>query len=125
MICDDDRGGDMEMKQVEGFERKALKVSEVGYFTYHLWVDGVGKFYVRIIDNDQGGKFSDLLYSVEGYADIRNSVDSIKPEGYKLPNMKEKASGNNNDGGFLKAKNKGSHLDILLFLIIFLLLSPY
>jgi hypothetical protein len=93
----------MKIKQIEEFEGKAKKVSENGSLAYQLWVDGDGKLYARIVKNDQSGMFTDLLYSVEEYAFLRNSVRSISPEGYSFSNMKEKTSGNNNDGGFLKA----------------------
>lgn len=69
---------------------------------YHLWVDNGGSFYVQITKNSDGGTFSPWLFSVAEYASNRKGTID-KPFGLDQTNGGERKSGNNNDGGFLKA----------------------
>lgn len=80
----------------------APKLGGAGTLKYQLWVNDSGNLYVKITENSEGGTASSLLFSVAEYAPARNkSID--KPCGLDLARGAERKSGNNDDGGFLKA----------------------
>lgn len=90
------------MRQIHITNNEAPKLGGTGTLRYQLWVDDVGSFYVQVTENSDKGSFSALLFSVAEYAPVRNkSID--KPCGLDLARGAERKSGNNDDGGFLKA----------------------
>jgi hypothetical protein len=80
----------------------APKIGGVGTLEYQLWVDDGGSFYVQITKNSDGGRLSPWLFSVAEYASNRKGTIG-KPFGLDEANGGERKSGNNNDGGFLRA----------------------
>lgn len=92
------------MKQIPSYIGSARKVSNTGHIKYTLWLDGEGYLYVQFIENNNAGTLSDLLFSVKDCASIINNESSIGyPRGYDLKCGGFRESGNNDDGGFLKA----------------------
>ena len=95
----------MKLKQIASFNGKAPKLRHGGYISYQLWVDDVGKFYVRLEDNTLLGTFSNLLFPVSKYAASRNSNKRINQlMGYDLnQNYLLTHPSDRNNAGFLKA----------------------
>ena len=90
--------------ELKSFKAKAPKVGGIGYVEYCLWVDSKGRLYVEILENEERGTFTDLVYPVAKYAEFSNSPYAIKiSDAFSVKNMKETKSVNNNDAGFLKA----------------------
>ena len=89
--------------ELKSFKAKAPKVGGIGYVEYCLWVDSKGRLYVEILENEERGTFTDLVYPVAKYAEFRNSENAIKlTDAFSVKNMKETRSINSNDAGFLK-----------------------
>jgi hypothetical protein len=91
------------MKRINTEKLSAQKIGGKGEIEYCLWVSNMGELYVQLESND-GGTFSNLLFSVTKYAAFRNDQAPItEVEGYDLNNGRTIPSSNNNDSAFLKA----------------------
>lgn len=99
---------EMQFTEVKGYIGIAEKIKTADHIKYKLWFDENNKLYVQMVENEDGGSFSTLAFSVVRYAPRRHSRNVLKGlEGYNLITGKlEERNDNeedNNNGAFLKA----------------------
>ena len=82
----------------------ARKLEGSGLLRYSVWEDKNGAQYVQIVENDEAGTFSRLLFSVDGYGPVRTQRAKLKDvQGVDLQTGMEEPVSDNNVGAFLKA----------------------
>ncbi len=92
------------MRKLTNFTGKAEKIQGHDNIEYCLWFDKDGEAYVQMINNENSGTYSSLLFSVSKYAALKdknkkiNIVEGIDPETKKLERCDD-----NNNGAFIKA----------------------
>lgn len=95
------------MKKINGFNGRAKKIKGDGYLEYELWVNEVGDFFVRILNNDvdtnSPGTHSKYFIPIKKYAKSRYSKNPISNITSLDLQGKEKELTNSNNGAFLKA----------------------
>ena len=91
------------MNKINTTKLLAKKLSGQDEIEYCLWVGDGGELYVQFKTNE-GGTFSNILFSVMKYASLRNDAGKIIDiEGVDLKSGETVQSCNNNDSAFLKA----------------------
>lgn len=92
------------MKKIESCVVSAPKLSNNGSIKYCMWVDDTGSLYVQMVENEESGTFSNLLFSVSKYQSKRRSDKAIGTlEAYDIKNNTIVVVNDNNNGAFLKA----------------------
>lgn len=96
------------MKKIQNYTAKANKERGDGTVEYCLWVDDCGNLYVQfvenVIDTQEPGSYTALLYPVSQYAHLWDSSSAIpQPTGYDTNSNGWKIGEGNNNPGFLKA----------------------
>jgi hypothetical protein len=89
------------MKKINTVNLSAKRMSGNGEVKYCLWVNKEGELYIQLQENEEGGTFSSILFSVQKY--VHNMDETSNLFGFDLNSGKEVRSKNRNDPAFLKA----------------------
>lgn len=92
------------MKRIGNYDAVAPKLSGNGQITYRLWVNGDGILFLELVDNENEGTFSDLLFPVSEYAHLRNDDAALgELRGFNRASGELEPAKDNNNGAFVKA----------------------
>ena len=94
----------IQIKKIKSYIAKARKVSGIGEVEYCLWVDDLGRLYVELVNNEESGTYTPLVYRIADYVDSYKNEAALKiKKTYNAETGKIVGSDNSNDAGFLKA----------------------